>query len=318
MPPRYTIRQVVGTYRRKAFGTRNDDGSARRPAYEPDAIVAFYGMLELAEEQPRRGHFESERLLRVLLEGPTGKGRRFARQVPFLIKQGDLVAATGGGLDVEGWEILQEGDTTIADRVHRFRARKRNAPDNANANGASNDAVTADVTPDVTDGPRTGDVRAPRRARNAVATATRLPGYEARDARPPTWFDAEAAEGPALVWLAEHGAALEPNGNGLHRKLCGVVEGHGSPAVIKALEQALLAGARTTRQFVFALDDLLDPPLSMPREKAPDPEEQASRRRAERERTALTIERARRAAMLAADAMGLGADELRDGTEANR
>jgi hypothetical protein len=180
MPPRYTIRQVVGTYRRKAFGTCNDDGSPRRPAYGPDAIVAFYGMLELAEEQPRRGHFESERLLRVLLEGPTGKGRRFARQVPFLIKHGDLVAAAGGGLDVEGWEILQEGDTTIADRVHRFRARQRNSPANADANGGANGgangAVTADVTPDVTEDPRTGDVRAPRRARNAVATATRLPG----------------------------------------------------------------------------------------------------------------------------------------------
>jgi hypothetical protein len=132
----------------------------------------------------------------------------------------------------------------------------------------------------------------------------------------PTWLDAEAPEGPALVWLAEHGAATEPNGNGLHRKLCGVVEGHGSPAVIEALEKASVAGARTTRQFVFALDDLLDPPLSMPREKAPDPEEQASRRRAERERAALTIERARRAALLAKDAMGPGADELRDGVEA--
>ena len=128
MPPRYTIRQVVGTYRRKAFGTFNDDGSPRRPPYPPDAIVAFYGVLELAEEQPRRGHFESERLLRILLEGPSGKGRRFARQVPFLILQGDLVPVAGGGLDVEGWEILQEGDTTIADRVARFRNRQRADP----------------------------------------------------------------------------------------------------------------------------------------------------------------------------------------------
>ena len=136
MPPRYTIRQVVGTYRRKAFGTCNGDGSPRRPAYPPDAIVAFYGMLELAEEQPTRGHFESERLLRVLLEGPDGRGRRFARQVPFLLAQGDLVTTDKGGMDVEGWQILQEGDTTIADRVSRFRSRKRNDPANAGANGA--------------------------------------------------------------------------------------------------------------------------------------------------------------------------------------
>ena len=129
MPPRYTIRQVVGTYRRKAFGTCNDDGTPRRPAYPADAIVAFYGTLELAEEQPTRGHFESERLLRVLLEGPDGRGRRFSRQIPFLLAQGDLVQAAGGGLDVEGWEILQEGDTTIADRVARFRSRKRADPE---------------------------------------------------------------------------------------------------------------------------------------------------------------------------------------------
>ena len=102
MPPRFTIRQVVGTYRRKAFGTTNEDGTPRRAPYPPDAIVAFYAMLELAEEQPRRGHFESERLLRVLLEGPAGQGRRYARQVPFLISQGDLVADGSGGLDVEG------------------------------------------------------------------------------------------------------------------------------------------------------------------------------------------------------------------------
>lgn len=128
MPPRYTIRQVVGTYRRKAFGTVNGDGTPRRPAYPPDAIVAFYGMLELAEEQPRRGRFESERLLRVLLEGPHGQGRRFARQVPFLVAQGDLVQGDDGALEVEGWNILQEGDTTIADRVARFRDRDRADP----------------------------------------------------------------------------------------------------------------------------------------------------------------------------------------------
>ncbi|HSW41309.1 MAG TPA: HNH endonuclease signature motif containing protein [Patescibacteria group bacterium] len=86
-------------------------------------------MLELAEEQPQRGHFESERLLRVLLEGPAGLGRRFARQVPFLITQGDLVRADDGSLAVEGWEILQEGDTTIAERVVRFRSRKRLDPE---------------------------------------------------------------------------------------------------------------------------------------------------------------------------------------------
>ena len=302
MPPRYTIRQVVGTYRRKAFGTRNDDGSPRRPAYEPDAIVAFYGMLELAEEQPRRGHFESERLLRVLLEGPDSSGRRFARQVPFLVKQGYLVAAAGGGLDVEGWEILQEGDTTIADRVSRFRSRQRNAPANAGANGTdnagANGAVTAPVTPGVTEDPRTGDVRAPRRARNAVATATRLDGYEAREARAPTWFDEEAPEGPALAWLASHGAALAPNGSGLHVKLARLIEVHGAAKVVEAFE-AIAPECSEARQYVLGADNRLNPIPVAP--KVIDSEEEASRRRSERERASLRAEQARQAAMLASD-----------------
>lgn len=177
MPPRYTIRQVVGTYRRKAFGTRNDNGSPRRPPYPPAAIAAFYGMLELAEEQPMRGHFESERLLRLLLEGPDGRGRLMAKQVPFLVQQGDLVRDDAGGVDVEGWPILQEGDVTVGERVARFRARKReevhgaaNAPANGRSNGRAVTGVTPGATADVTQDPRTGDARAPRRARNAGAT----------------------------------------------------------------------------------------------------------------------------------------------------
>ena len=388
MPPRYTIRQVVGTYRRKAFGTCNDDGTPRRPAYPPDAIAAFYGMLELAEEQPRRGHFESERLLRVLLEGPNGRGRRFARQVPFLITQGDLVPADLGGLDVEGWQILQEGDTTIADRVARFRSRQRADPAfhdpltgaqrtalyrlrqrvferdsftcrycgtadsprewliaehvipdgptteenlvtacrgcNKRKGGRTPeeagmpllpvtprdgdvtlpDAVTRDVTGDAwnvtgeTVTPRTGDVRAPRRARNAVATATRLDGYEAREARATTWFDGETPEGPALSWLAEHGAALAPDGNGLHVKLARLVEIHGAREVVATFE-TIAPDCTEARQFVLGADNLLNRIPAAP--KAPDSEEQASSRRSDRERASLRAEQARRAAMLAAD-----------------
>lgn len=158
MPPRHTIRLVVGTYRRKAFGTRNTDGTPRRPAYPSDAIVAFYGILELAEEQPRRGCFESERLLRVLLEGPTGTGRRYARQVPFLIEQGDLVRTDDGGVAVDGWDLLQEGDVTIADRVARYRHRKRADPQPSSpANGAANGAANGPRVPKLADETRAGD-----------------------------------------------------------------------------------------------------------------------------------------------------------------
>ena len=373
MPPRYTIRQVVGTYRRKAFGTTNDDGSPRRPAYPADAIVAFYGVLELAEEQPRRGHFESERLLRILLEGPSGKGRRFARQVPFLVLQGDLVPAAGGGLDVEGWEILQEGDTTIADRVARFRSRKRADPEyhdpltgaqrtaayrlrrrvferdhwtcrycavedypkswlvaehvipdgpttednlvtacrgcNKRKGGRTPeeagmvllfvtprdgdvtlpDAVTRDVasnavTRDVeTVTPRTGDVRAPRRARNAVATATRLDGYQARATVAP----APAREGDdlrsVLSWLAAERSVSVPEGAALV-ELARLVDQHGTTGVITALA-AQDPTMKDGRQYVFGVMKSLNPlPRNGAVEPVVDPEAEERKRQADADR----------------------------------
>jgi hypothetical protein len=185
MPPRYTIRQVVGTYRRKAFGTKNGDGSERRPAYPADAIVAFYGMLELAEEQPVRGRFESERLLRTLLEGPLGTGRRYARQVPFLIDHGDLVP-DGAALNVEGWSLLQEGSDAIRDRMGQFNGREHQpltgaertkkwrerkaavtpvtSRDGDDGDTSQRDAVTSHGDGDAgDDGSRAGDTRAQRR-----------------------------------------------------------------------------------------------------------------------------------------------------------
>jgi hypothetical protein len=134
--PREFLRLVRGTYRRKAFGTDH------HPPYPPDAIVAFYALIELAEEQPERGRFESEALVRVLLEGRAGTGRRFARQVPYLMAHDDLVTLPDGRLYLDGWDELQEGDVTVSDRVQRHRNRRRN--------GHVTDDVTVPVTPDVT------------------------------------------------------------------------------------------------------------------------------------------------------------------------
>ena len=268
MPPRYTIRQVVGTYRRKAFGTRNPDGTPRRPAYPPDAIVAFYGTLELAEEQPTRGHFESERLLRVLLEGPDGRGRRFARQVAFLVAQGDLVPAKGGGLDVEGWEILQEGDTTIADRVARFRSRKRNAAANPPANGDANASGNGDVTPPVTEDPRARDD-----ARVATRPQRRGDGYQATDSV--TARATVAREGddlPAVLsWLAAERAVSVPEGAAMV-ELARLVDQHTAPAVIEALA-AQDPAMKDGRQYVFGAMKRLNPlPLGPRNGRRPDRE----------------------------------------------
>ncbi len=280
MPPRYTIRQVVGTYRRKAFGTCNDDGSPRRPAYPADAIVAFYGMLELAEEQPRRGWFESARLLRVLLEGPDGKGRRYSRQVPFLVAQGDLVEVSGGALVVEGWEILQEGDTTIADRVSRFRTRKRNGPANATGNGPANGDANGDVTVGLTEDPRAGDdarvaTRPQRRGDGYQATARRLPG--AGDARD------DDDVGSVLSWLAKERSTSVPEGAGLV-ELARLVNQHGVPAVIAALG-AQDASMKDGRQYVFGAMKSLNPlPRNGTAEPIVDPKAEERKRQADADR----------------------------------
>lgn len=85
-------------------------------------------------------------------------------------------------------------------------------------------------------------------------------GSPSRDpARPPTWFDAETPEGPALAWLAKHGAAVDPNGNGLHVKLTRLVEVRGLPAVLAAFEElAADPDVREARQFVLGADNVLN------------------------------------------------------------
>jgi hypothetical protein len=116
------VRMVPDLYERKAFGT------AAHPAYPPAAVGAFVGLLCLAEQQSPRGRFKNRRVLQVLLEGPHGEGRAYAKQIGFLIEQGDLVVGDDGSLYVEGWDELQEGrDPSVDERMRRYRDRKRAA-----------------------------------------------------------------------------------------------------------------------------------------------------------------------------------------------
>jgi hypothetical protein len=148
--PRAYIRTDPGLFQRKALGIRDEHS---RPApYPSDAVVAFLGCLCLAEEQPKRGRFASERILRELLGGPDGQGRRYARQLPFLIEHGDLVRLPSGLLYVDGWDEWQEGDVTVPERMARLRNKKarRDTP------AVTPATVTPDTPPTVTspsDGP---------------------------------------------------------------------------------------------------------------------------------------------------------------------
>ena|SRR5438105_3849687 len=119
--------------------------------YPDGAYAAYIDMLCLAEEQPRRGRFESLRILQFML----AKRGRWAR---FFVDHGDVVAAEHhqckdcppdkplpGELYVEGWDAWQEGDWKVAERVSRIRTKHQQGL-------LGLQPVTAHVTPGVTVG----------------------------------------------------------------------------------------------------------------------------------------------------------------------
>ena len=101
---------------------------ATKAAYSDGQWRAYVEVLCHSEWQPRRGTFQTERLLRVIL------GRR-ARHIPYLVAHRDLIRNADGSLYVAGWAEWNEGDYTAAERMRRYRARK---------------GVTPGVTPPVT------------------------------------------------------------------------------------------------------------------------------------------------------------------------
>lgn len=139
--PRSYFRTLPDLYERKVFGTDT------HPPYSPAQFACFQGTLCFAEQQPQRGRFKSRKVLAALLEGPTGLGRMIARQIEFLIAQGDLVPQPDGSLYVEGWDELQEGNWQVAERMQRYRARKSGVTPTVTP------PVTVGVTPTVTDDP---------------------------------------------------------------------------------------------------------------------------------------------------------------------
>jgi len=153
-------------YDRKVLG--RDHRGAPIPgwsAYPSDALVTFFGVLALAELQPERGRFRSDRLLRELLRGADGQGARYARQVPYLVERGDLVVLAGGQIYVVGWDEWQEGDLKVPARmvaVHRRRhdeegtisagalRMRRYRERHSDASPVTSVTASRDVTEDVT------------------------------------------------------------------------------------------------------------------------------------------------------------------------
>ena len=92
----------------------------RKSHYTPAQFGAFLKVQLLAGRQTRRGHFRSEAALVGALPAA------YARLVPFLVEQRDLIAKADGSLYLDGWDEWQEGDVTVKDRMARLRNRHRN------------------------------------------------------------------------------------------------------------------------------------------------------------------------------------------------
>lgn len=123
----------------------------------PDPLAMVKAMCAAAR-QPDRGRFREPRVL----ERAVGK-----RQYREMVQRGDVVPASPGpGIYLDGWDEWQEGDHTVAERMHRMRARRRNKavspvtrPPSPRRNGVTTDAGT--TTEEVLQRDGDGDVSPP-------------------------------------------------------------------------------------------------------------------------------------------------------------
>ena len=88
--------------------------------YTPAQFGAFLKVLLLAGRQRHRGRFRS----RAALIGSLPAA--YAKLVPFLIEQRDLVEQSDGTILLLGWDDWQEGDFTVRERLERLRKRRLN------------------------------------------------------------------------------------------------------------------------------------------------------------------------------------------------
>lgn len=82
----------------------------------PDNLDDFIRLLCVANRQPHRGSFRS----RAVLEAAMGR-----QAVSRFYARGDVSDQESGRVLVEGWDMWQEGDMTVADRVRRYRDKHR-------------------------------------------------------------------------------------------------------------------------------------------------------------------------------------------------
>lgn len=102
----------------------------------PDPLAMVRAMCAAAR-QPVRGVFREP----IVIERAIGR-----KAYRLLVERGDIVPAKDGkGVYLEGWNELQEGDMTVAERMRRYRKRKSDAkvtkPASPHRNGVTTTAI---------------------------------------------------------------------------------------------------------------------------------------------------------------------------------
>lgn len=235
------------------------------------------------------------------------EARYGADEVAFLIAEGRLKVRRGGAIHVVGWSVYQaQTDTTAAERMRRYRARKGEPPADP-----VTDPVTVDSISEVPLEPHSTQERYGVTDRHVpTSISTTSSSSPKKNGHAPAEDD--EAEMPAIAWLAAHKAFVSPNGNGYHRKLITDVERVGIVAVLAALEATWKAGARTDRSLVLGASNLLDP-IPTPTSARQAREAEDGRRESERSSASTRRILDERAAFLADDrpVEGPGLDAFR-------
>lgn len=208
----------------------------------PDNLDGFVRLICAANRQPTRGSFRSQAVLDSLLGKPN---------VRRLFERGDVAQQPDGTIAVPGWDIWQEGDLTVADRMQRLRDKRRHSGVTAAVTSAVTAAVTLPSPPSKTarqQDSKTVDVLSSERT-------PRAPAEEPEHGNDP-W---EQSEAEAVDWLRAHKCTIR-EGDGYHQRLITGVERHGVNAIVGQFDRLARAGTQDgdIKGFLFAAIDLLD------------------------------------------------------------
>jgi hypothetical protein len=91
----------------------------RKSHYTPAQFGAFMKLQLLSGRQAHPGRFQSVAALKRAMPA------EYARLVPFLVEQADIVTLDDGRAYVDGYDEWQDGDLTVGERMKRLRERKK-------------------------------------------------------------------------------------------------------------------------------------------------------------------------------------------------